>query len=482
MLSLQTASEKNGADTPQYRPAYHFTPARHWMNDPNGLVYDDGVYHLFFQYHPDSMVWGPMHWGHATSRDLVHWEEQPVALYPDALGMIFSGSIVIDAENRSQLGPEGSSPWVALFTHHDMDAEKAGAITYQTQSIAFSLDKGESWTKYAGNPVIPNPGIKHFRDPKVCWHEGTGHWIMVLAGGDRVYFYRSANLIDWELASQLSGFDLAEDNFVECPDLLSLDVDGETKWVLIISLFTDAPNGGSGTRYIVGGFDGRIFVPEHQDIRWLDYGPDNYAGVTFHNTGDQKLLIGWMSNWRYAQSVPTAPWRSAMTLPRELRLERVGERLLLAQTVAVDLGGNGQSLAWDQGSHEISFSDVSTLTLCAEDQPSFTVTLGNEAGDRLAIGYDATAKCYFIDRTAAGLSGFSDAFAIRATAPRLALDGGTDVALYFDRGSVELFADGGLTVLTSLVFPTLPYASWLLETEDPVEHGQISRVTISTSP
>jgi fructan beta-fructosidase len=481
MLSLQTTSENNLHDTPQYRPAYHFTPARHWMNDPNGLVYDDGVYHLFFQYHPDSMVWGPMHWGHATSRDLVHWEKQPVALYPDALGMIFSGSIVIDAENRSQLGPAGSSPWVALFTHHDMDAEKAGAITYQTQSIAFSLDKGESWTKYEGNPVIPNPGIKHFRDPKVCWHEGTGHWIMALAGGNRVYFYRSANLIDWELASQLSGFVLAEDNFVECPDLLSLDVDGETKWVLIISLFTHAPNGGSGTRYIVGGFDGRIFVPEHQDIRWLDYGPDNYAGVTFHNLAPRNLLIGWMSNWTYAQTLPTSPWRSAMTLPRELRLERVGGRLLLSQTVAVDLGGAVQSLAWARGNQDILASDVFNLELRAKNQPSFTLTLGNDAGDSLVIGFEAATSTYFIDRTAAGLSDFSAAFPMRATAPRLALGGGTDVVLYFDRGSVELFADRGLTVLTSLVFPTAPYTRCVLVTTEDVFEGLIQAVDFITN-
>jgi fructan beta-fructosidase len=476
MLSLQTTPENNLQDTPQYRPAYHFTPARHWMNDPNGLVYDDGVYHLFFQHHPNSAVWGPMHWGHATSRDLLNWKEQPIALAPDALGMIFSGSIVIDHKNSSQLGPEGSSPWVALFTHHDMDAEKAGSTTYQAQSIAYSLNKGQSWTKYAGNPVIPNPGIKNFRDPKVCWHEPTRRWIMTLAGGDRIYFYRSANLIEWEFASELTSFDVVEGNVLECPDLLSFDVDGQTKWVLIISVFIGAPNGGSGTHYVVGDFDGIRFAPEHQDIRWLDYGPDNYAGVTFHNTGSRNILIGWMSNWTYAQTVPTAPWRSAMTLPRELRLERVGDQLLLAQSVAVDFGEEKQIITWNQNSQSLSLSDVARLQLKAQSQPSFALTLYNDRGDRLVIGFEAATNSYFIDRTAAGQSVFSGAFPIRATAPRLTLDSGTDVALYFDRGSVELFADGGLTVLTSLFFPHAPYASFVLVTTEDVFEGLIQAV------
>ena len=259
------------------------------MNDPNGLVYDDGVYHLFFQYHPDSSVWGPMHWGHATSRDLLHWEEQPVALMPDDLGMIFSGSIVIDKANSSGLGRDRIAPWVALFTHHDMAGEKAGTGRYQHQSIAVSQDKGHSWTKYAGNPVIANPGMQNFRDPKVIWHAETQRWIMTLAGGDRILFYSSANLIDWAATTALTSFEIAEGNVLECPDLVRFEVEGKPRWVLLVSVFTGGPNGGSATQYVVGDFDGHRFVPEHDDVRWLDYGPDNYAAVTFHHAPGRNL-------------------------------------------------------------------------------------------------------------------------------------------------------------------------------------------------
>jgi fructan beta-fructosidase len=473
MTSLPAGSGNKTDDTPQYRPAYHFSPAFNWMNDPNGLVYDDGVYHLFFQHYPDGLTWGPMHWGHATSPDLLHWDEQPIALYPDRLGMIFSGSVVIDRDNTSGLGKDGSSPWVALFTHHDMDAEKAGSNRYQSQSIAYSLDKGASWTKYAGNPVLPNPGIKNFRDPKVLWHGATGRWIMALGGGDRIYFYSSPDLKTWAQESELISFEVVEGNVLECPDLVSFDVDGQTKWVLLISVYTGAPNGGSGTRYLVGDFDGKYFVPEHRDARWLDHGPDNYAGVTFHNRGDQRLLIGWMSNWVYAQKVPTAPWRSAMTLPRELRLERVGDRLLLAQNVVADFGEKSVA-EWNQGTQDITAEGSVKLSLKASNLLAFTFTLSNDAGDCLLIGYDQSSQCYFIDRTNAGLSDFSEAFSMRATAPRLALSERTDVALYLDRSSVELFADAGLSMLTSLIFPRSPYTNFILETMGAVEQGEVA--------
>jgi fructan beta-fructosidase len=437
MLSHQSAAVAQHPETPQYRPALHFSPASGWMNDPNGLVYADGVYHLFFQHYPDDSVWGPMHWGHATSRDLLHWEEQPIALYPDALGMIFSGSIVIDRDNTSGLGRDGVAPWVALFTHHNMAGEKAGRIDYQSQSIAYSLDQGKSWSKYAGNPVLPNPGLKHFRDPKVRWHEGARRWIMTLAAGDRILFYSSPDLKNWRQESSFAPFAVEEGNVVECPDLLAFEVDGKTRWVLLVSIFTGAPNGGSGTRYIVGDFDGTRFVPEHQDARWLDYGPDNYAGVTFHNLGERNLLIGWMSNWRYAQAVPTAPWRSAMTLPRELSLVEFGGKALLRQSVAAQV------------------PDVAKLTLKASDLKTRQLRLSNAEGDHLFIGYDPAAKAYFIDRRNAGLTGFDGNFPIRATAP--AIGDPTDVIVYLDKSSVELFADNGLTVLTSLVFPQTPF-------------------------
>ncbi len=448
MLSLQTAmAHAEPAETPQYRPAFHFSPAKGWMNDPNGLVYDDSVYHLFFQHYADDTVWGPMHWGHATSRDLLHWEEQPIALAPDALGMIFSGSILIDRENASGLGRNGIAPWIALFTHHDMAGEKAGRSDYQAQSIAYSLDKGQSWVKYAGNPVIPNPGMKHFRDPKVFWHPATKRWIMVLAGGDRILFYSSTNLIEWQRESELASFEVEPGNVLECPDLLRFEVDGRERWVLLVSVFTGAPNGGSGTRYIVGDFDGQRFVPEHEDVRWLDYGPDNYAGVTFHNAPGKPLLIGWMSNWVYAQSVPTAPWRSAMTVPRELELVEVQGRALLRQQVAPDDDGLGK------------------MTISAVDLAGYDLLLSNAEGDLLRIGHDAETNSYFIDRSEAGLSDFSDQFPIRAIA--LAKGKPTAIDLYFDKSSVELFADGGLTVMTSLLFPHAPFTTSVLVPKRP---------------
>lgn len=447
------------------------------MNDPNGLVYADGVYHLFFQYHPHSAVWGPMHWGHATSRNLMHWEEQPIALYPDASGMIFSGSIVIDRDNTTGFGRGGKAPWVAIFTHHDPVAEKTGGDVHQYQSIAFSLDDGVSWTKFTGNPVLPNPGIKNFRDPKVFWHAETMHWVMSLAGGDQIFFYSSPDLKTWTLESELDGFDLVGDNVLECPDLVSLDVDGRKRWVLIVSLVKDAPNTGSGTRYIVGDFDGLRFVPEHEDSRWLDYGPDNYAGVTFHNTGERVLLIGWMSNWAYAQAVPTAPWRSAMTLPRELSLVSMDGKAILSQRPPSGFDGevlldgvwaSDLSAAWYQADGPLC------LSLKAENKPSFELALSNDLGDQLVIGFDAPEQLYSIDRRHAGQSSFSPDFPIRATAPRINVRQGTDFTLYFDNASVELFADNGTTTMTSLYFPRAAYNSALLKINEPAQNGRLT--------
>ncbi len=419
--------------TPQYRPAVHFSPATGWMNDPNGLVYDNGVYHLFFQHFPDDNVWGPMHWGHATSRDLIHWDEQSIALYPDERGMIFSGSIVIDHANCSALGQDGVAPWIAFFTHHDMAGEKAERLDYQSQSIAYSLDKGQSWEKHAGNPVIPNPGIKNFRDPKVIWHEATERWVMVLAAGDRILFFASADLINWEATNELNSFEVAEGNVLECPDLVRFEVGGKLRWVLLVSVYTGGPNGGSGTHYVVGDFDGRHFVPEHDDIRWLDYGPDNYAGVTFHNAPGNPLLIGWMSNWAYAQAVPTAPWRSAMTLPRALELVEIAGQARLRQRIAADVPYSAR------------------LTLAASDLLDRHLRLSNAEGDQVLVGYDHARRSYYIDRRASGLIDFSDKFPIRAIAPALGEPG--DIEVTIDACSVELFADGGLTVMSALIFP-----------------------------
>ena len=460
--------------TPQYRPGYHFTPAAHWMNDPNGMVYYEGTYHLFFQYYPGAMVWGPMHWGHATSTDLVSWKEQPVALFPDSLGYIFSGSAVVDAKNTSGFGKDGKTPLVAIFTHHDPKGEKAATKTFQNQSLAYSLDAGKTWTKYAGNPVLKNPGIKDFRDPKVSWNDVAKKWIMTLATLDRITFYSSPDLKDWTKESEFGAKLGAHGGVWECPDLFPLTLNGKTHWVLIVNLNPGGPNGGSGTQYFVGRFDGHTFTPLNNQTKWADYGPDNYAGVTWANTGPRKIFLGWMSNWDYANQVPTSPWRNATTIPRELGLRQVGSEIYLtsqpvkeldklAQPVVVLSNVKATAAPLDLTS-QLKFSgDKFSLKLSTAELRDFALVLGNAAGEELRLGYDAAAKSYFIDRRKAGPSGFSPKFAGRHRTPRLATTPAADITLYFDATSVELFADGGLSVASELFFPSQPFTTLKLE-------------------
>lgn len=240
-----------------WRPSFHFTPEEHWMNDPNGMVYFDGEYHLFYQHNPESSKWGPMHWGHASSGDLINWEHHPIALYPDSLGTIFSGSAVVDSNNTSGLGKNGQIPLVAIFTHHDAEGEKAGRNDFQQQSIAFSLDAGRSWKKYSGNPVLKNPGIRDFRDPKVIWHASSKRWIMTLAAGQEILFYSSPNLIDWQKESAFGTGIGAHGGVWECPDLFPIMAGTKPVWALIVNINPGAPNGGSGTQYFLGNFDGK---------------------------------------------------------------------------------------------------------------------------------------------------------------------------------------------------------------------------------
>lgn len=454
-------------DTPQYRPAYHFTPARHWMNDPNGLLFHDGTYHLFFQHHPHGPNWGPMHWGHATSRDLLTWQEHPIALTPDALGMIFSGSAVIDRDDTSGLGRDGIAPWVAVFTHHDTEAARQGSERIESQSLAISLDKGRNWRKHAGNPVLHNPGLRDFRDPKVIWLEGPACWLMSLAAHDHVRFYTSPDLQHWTLQSEF-GREFAQPGTVwECPDLFPLPWQGGTRWVLLVSVVPGGPNGGSGTMYFVGRFDGQHFTPEPAPTRWLDHGPDHYAGVTWSTTGPRRTLIGWMSNWDYARSVPTAPWRSAMTLPRDLALREVDGQAWLASAPAQETLRHGWQEMTAPGMPGAGGLDLGEtwrlstgrllLALRLEGAPGFELALGNGQGDELRVGFDPAEEHYFIDRCCAGRSDFSERFAGRHVAPRVVRDEAIDLQLFFDATSVELFADGGLTTMTSLFFPHAPY-------------------------
>jgi fructan beta-fructosidase len=445
----------------KYRPQIHFSPKAKWMNDPNGLVFYNSVYHLFYQFYPDSTVWGPMHWGHATSKDLIHWEQQPVALYPDSLGYIFSGSIVVDYENSSGLGKDGKVPLVAIFTHHDPKGEKSGSITYQNQSIAYSLDEGQSWTKYAGNPVLKNPGIKDFRDPKVFWHEDSQKWIMSLATFDRISFYSSKDLKDWTKESEFGKGIGAHGDVWECPDLFSLDYNGEKIWVLLVSL-GKGPTGGSATQYFTGRFDGTTFTPFQTDTRWIDYGADNYAGVTYSNTGNRKIFIGWMNNWQYANKVPTQQWRGATTIPRELQIRKVGEKYYLASqpvkeldaidgdpVLLQDFAASGYSVSIKPGPFELS--------LVSDSIKTYALQFSNEKGERLLLGYESSTNSYFIDRAKSGDTSFHKIFARTHFAPRLAPVAKTDITLVLDKASVEFFADNGLTVMTDIFFPQQPW-------------------------
>jgi fructan beta-fructosidase len=455
----------------QYRPQVHFSPQKNWMNDPNGMVYHNGVYHLFFQYNPYSSVWGPMHWGHASSKDLIHWQQQPIAIYPDSLGTIFSGSAVVDKNNTAGFGKKGQQPLVAIFTQHDTIGEKAGRNNFQNQSIAYSLNEGKTWIKYAGNPVIKNPGIKDFRDPKVMWLEQQKKWIMVLAARDIVSFYSSPDLKNWTKESDF-GKDLgAHGGGWECPDLIELEYsDNKTghlnrRWVLIVNLNPGAPNGGSGTQYFIGNFDGKTFTTDQKDTRWLDYGPDNYAGVTWSNTGKRKILIGWMTNWLYANQVPTEKWRNAMTIPRELQLKEVGESVFLTSKPVAELAAiQSKPVSVANGSTKIPLP--CRLDISMNTNNDFSLDLSNDVNEKLVIGYDKNSNQYFIDRSASGKVDFNKDFAAKHWAPRLTNNAGMNITILVDKSSVELFADDGLTVMTSVFFPTRPYKNIHLQSNE----------------
>ena len=462
-----TAQSVNIIKTEEHRPLIHFSPKEKWMNDPNGMVYYKGVYHLFFQYYPDSTVWGPMHWGHATSKDLIHWQQQPIALYPDSLGYIFSGSAVVDVNNTSGFGVNGNAPLVAIFTHHDPVGEKAGRNNFQNQSIAYSNDEGKTWTKYAGNPVLKNPGITDFRDPKVSWYEAGKKWIMTLATKDRISFYSSKNLKDWTKESEFGNNLGAHGGVWECPDLFSLDDKGKKVWVLIVNLNPGGPNKGSATQYFLGDFDGNKFSPYSTDTKWLDYGPDEYAGVTWSNTGDRKIFLGWMSNWLYANVVPTQKWRNSMTIPRELKLEHVGKNMQLASQPVKELSviqSKKEVLQNIVAGKSINLADKITniqfpcsINLQLDTAKDFSLVLSNQLGEETIIGFEKQRNLFFIDRTKSGKINFQNEFAGKHVAPRFTDQQQLEIKLVIDISSVELFADDGLTVMTEIFFPNKPY-------------------------
>ena len=442
----------------KYRPAYHFTPVYGWMNDPNGMVYLDGEYHLFYQYNPFGAMWGNMHWGHAVSTDLTSWTYLPVAIGPDSLGAIFSGSAVIDKYNTAGFG---ENAMVAIYT-------SAGKV--QTQSIAYSTDKGRTFTKYDKNPVIANPDIPDFRDPKVFWHKESNQWVMALATKQTITFYGSPNLKEWSRLSEF-GEGIGDHGGVwECPDLFPLSYNGKTKWVLLVSINPGGPNGGSATQYFVGDFDGKTFKPDALPYPlWIDYGRDNYAGVTWSNIPEadgRRIFIGWMSNWDYANQVPTKYFRSANTVPRELKLASNGNHLILISYPVKEINAlkNKEKnliddvtvkaeyrieklLSVNEGTYEIEF------TLQPENTDIFGFSLENTKNEKIEVKFDKAAKQIILDRRTSGLSAFKDNFASEMKAP---LTAGKEyrIRLLVDKASVELFVNEGETVMTSIFFPT----------------------------
>lgn len=444
-----------------HRPQIHFSPKEKWMNDPNGMVFFNDTWHLFFQYYPDSTVWGPMHWGHATSRDLVHWTEQAIALYPDSLGYIFSGSVVVDKNNSSGFGKDGKIPLVAIFTHHDPKGEKEGKNNFQNQSIAYSLDEGNTWTKYPANPVLKNPGIKDFRDPKVSWNEKANKWIMTLATKDRISFYSSADLKQWNKESEFGEKLGSHGGVWECPDLFPMTYHRKTVWVLLVSINPGGPQGGSATQYFVGDFDGKTFTTSQKDTRWIDAGTDNYAGVTWSNTAERRIFLGWMSNWQYAQSVPTEKWRSAMTIPRELSVELVNGEYYMRSRPVIEFSGIEGTAPEENNinSYRKTFSGPVTLALQCNASESFSITLSNQKNEKWIAGYDKNSNSYFIDRTESGKKDFEKGFAKRIVSKRIGINNEMNIALVIDNASAELFADNGLTTMTSIFFPTENYHS-----------------------
>ncbi len=441
-----------------WRPVYHFAPQWGWMNDPNGMVYKDGEYHLFYQYNPYGSRWGNMNWGHAISRDLVSWEHMPVAISPDGLGTIFSGSAVVDKDNTAGFG---ANAIVAFYTQ---------ASARQMQSIAYSTDNGRTFKKYAGNPVLTGD-VADFRDPKVSWHEGTHKWILTLAVGQEIRFYSSPNLKDWTYESNFGEGQGNHGGVWECPDLFELPVAGtsQKKWVLIVNINPGGPFGGSATQYFVGSFDGHKFVNESpKATKWMDFGKDHYATVTWSNAPQNRVIaLAWMSNWQYANEVPTMQYRSSNSVPRDLRLfVKDGETYLqsapspellalrkdkvMSKSFSVGKAYTIDQLMSDnKGTYEI------TMTVRQKKQGNLSMRLMNEQGEEIEYSLDMAKRELTCIRDKSGVAGFSKDF-ITPTVTQV--DGG-DLQLRFlvDRSSVEAFVNDGRFVMTNLVFPHTPY-------------------------
>ncbi|MEM1054741.1 MAG: glycoside hydrolase family 32 protein [Bacteroidota bacterium] len=452
----------------RYRPAFHYTPRQHFVNDPNGCVYLDGEWHLFYQHNPIGTVWGHMSWGHAVSTDLVHWEELPVAI-PEADGvMAFSGSAVVDRENTAGFGRDAL---VCIYTGHSEERK------VQDQRLAYSTDRGRTWMIYEGNPVL-DEGREHFRDPKVFWHEETARWIMAVVRAEDLIlcFYASDDLKAWTL---LSTFGEAEDGTCwgvpgapnwECPDLFELEVEGEpgeSRWILKIDVADRALAGGSGGHYLVGHFDGTAFHAETppEKLLWLDHGRDFYAGQSWnHAPGGRRVWLAWMNNWRYANVTPTDPWRGQFTAPRDLRLVRTPRVLRLRQRPAPEIAALRAEAAVERadwtlppGVHEVDASgDVLDIEAVFETGSASRVGLRvrEGSGQTTILGYDVTSRRAYLDRIGAGEHAFHVEFPdVHTGIVRQDAEGCVRLRALVDRCSVEAFWNDGEAIFTDLVFP-----------------------------
>lgn len=437
----------------KYRPAYHHTPVYGWMNDPNGLFYKDGEWHLYYQHNPYGSQWENMHWSHSVSRDLMTWEDRGMAIAPDGLGAIFSGCCVVDNDNTAGLG---KGAIIAFYT---------SAGENQTQCMAYSTDNGQTFTKYPGNPVITS-NVPDFRDPHVFWHKETARWIMVLAAGQEMNIYSSADLKSWKYESAFGHGYGNHDGVWECPDLMKLPVAGtdKEKWMLVCNINPGGPSGGSATQYFTGEFDGHKFVCDTKPevTKWMDYGKDHYAAVTFDNAPDNRhVIIAWMSNWQYANQVPTKQYRSGNSIARDLHLyEHNGDTFVgvvpskevdakRGKAVVKNFSGKKKTFDASDGAYEM------VLNLSVRPKTPLTLTLQNAKGEKVSMTYNAAEDTFSMDRTQSGETSFSDAFAAVTTAP---VNGEMrTLRLFFDKCSIEAFDGEGKMAMSNLVFPSEPY-------------------------
>ena len=408
----------------RYRPVYHHTPAYGWMNDPNGMFYKDGVWHLYYQLNPYGSMWENMTWGHSTSRDLIHWQAEPIAIEPDAIGTIFSGSCVTRGDDV-----------VAFYTTAGQN---------QTQSMAVSHDGGMTFDKYDNNPVI-TADIPDFRDPKVFWNADINRWNLILAAGQEMHIYSSANLTDWRFESAFGKEYGNHGGVWECPDLMKFG----DKWVLLCNINPGGPFGGSATQYFVGDFDGKRFTCESMPkvTKWMDYGKDHYATVSFYNApAGRHVVLAWMSNWQYANQVPTKQFRSANSLPRDLGLFTDGSETYLSVKPSPEVdairGAKIKKLA-------------ETCEIVVDVKGAMELTLSNTASEKVVLSYDPQAQTLSLDRTRSGEIAFSEAFPAVTVAPTHgALK---QLRIFVDRCSIEVFDANGRVAMTNLVFPTTAY-------------------------